>query len=1130
MTDFSNRPNSYFTASVYNNQETDLLANFDITQNAPFVKTANDYQAAIDKAKITLNVPLTETNIPLKTYSTILRQTLPNGDVVEGQAFVRQLNASNENFVYNLDFTLRKFSKYIYTSTGALTLIFDYTIPITVANGYGPMIVDDYENLYLACNTTGNTTFNNLIIFDYTGAVINSYEFDSIQCLAISPDQTLYVADESLNDGSVVRVYSNNNYVSSVTLTISGTISQNAAGQPLTSIATVCADSQILIGYNNNHLTLYNTNLSPINDFTETSINNLANPSAMLSSANRFVLVDQGQRNNFLFGERLSDGVFVDAVANTELITSGYFDTTSAPSTIISGYAFGNDATGNTLATTYSNGVFGSPFNVQNNPLVHSVCSFSDSLSLVGVANSANDLLFWDVNNIVNNTWYSVCPNFEFAAGVNASLIQYRPSSKAHLYGVGTDNLFYAGSDVYPKRLYTSAGVLSPSQPAEIREVGFGYNISGEAVGEMNNILIDAPSVSGAVLPTTNIDMFQSSTTGDFFTLIVDSANTVYISKQTSSLTPISSVPLAPLLGNILPNKIFEVVNQGFGLCYDGITVFYDETITQQQVINTTGQTTGSALLNVVNVTALIEGASLTLYDTFDITNPIPSLITIPDLISSVTGMPSSQTLVSLNTICASGNDFYIVGTSSVAQAGTFDVLIKCVFDVNYLSLLSATVVYANGNFSGTSVNFISQNQILSEIYLVKPGFQQVDVFNYGSNTITSTIYTTKFTIQNYIYVPYIIKGQNTFSSIPFSGVTGIKSFTFSKKNPNQIFVVNTADDLVYVGNLAYPIVFTRYNDIVQTMNSIGSSAPITGNYNSTAYCFNLTQGQTLVGSYNVPNKLMASVGKNAISRNGSGEFVISVLGTSAISFNPTDFSVLWTNTGNFWGEIYTKDSADTFAGNAQVWTYDVLLKQINASFVTAFSRLLANGGTIASAPFLTLDTGTGLATLNYSLDYTSEGNGILFNKRLHQLVYFDSLSASASASGYYFNILPLGSTLLTQNVLSFWIFNQLEKIVFISNTLFFLEANTFGNNQSTNVFADFDVPISQAGYNMNNISNVLYIQPNFLNPLILSSTAPIVRVQIQVFYQYQDGKQYPLYIPYGQNFSAKLIFMKRFA
>jgi len=1151
MTDICSRPNTYFSPAVYNNGATDVLANFDITQIAPFVQKASDYVSAIDKARITLNIPLTSANLPLKTYSIILRQTLANGTVVEGQAFVRQIGATNQNFIYNLDAVARTFGKYVYTPTGVLTPIFSYSISPDIAVGYGQMVVDDYENLYLASNLDGGTLYPNLIIFSTVGNVLATYGFDAIQSIAIAPNQTVYIADEAIT-GSTVQVYSNVNSLTSVELSYVASITTNKAGALLTNIATVCADQHILIGYNNNHCTLYDTTLLPLNDFQPAGIQHISAPSAMLSAQNRFVIVDQGIPSDFLYGENASSGNMVDAISDTTVYPTGTFNGHPSSFVVIGNIAYGLSTSGNTLSLPYSDGVFTEFTTLVSEQPLSSIALTTDQAHVAGIDSVHNKLAFLGVDNLNSGTYMTSDTNFKISPSIGIKDLAFLPKAPADTtYVVGTDNLLYASYNIVPKLVYT--GKPATFGVGETTRASFGYNSPSVQTGVSNKIY-QAPSFPSVAYqaPTFSAGVCYDAGSNQTFGIAYDSSTPpkMFLMKLNSqSLQETSYVQIETgQAGNQIPNGVFVIPEVAVCVATyapGGLNCVSMYNLTTLATLTTGVLTIGSDSNNFSattwfdnttskNYIGLSADTQIFVYDITVPASPVLVYIDTQPVSSVITNLPDGATLVAINNIKAyqpiSGQyQGFFIGTSSLADAGTADLICSFAFDGAYATITANVLL--SGLQLDPGATFLTSNNNMNELYIKNFG-DSFTVYNINSNSITSVVSPdASYTINNFMYVPNVITSTYSFVNVGTSGMTNFASISFGTKNPNQLYAINMADGLLYSGvtNAGVPFVFSKLSGSVTPLASIRCTGAVLTSYNSTATCFNLTAGQTQVGlPYNNAGKLITSIAKNALSFGGNGELIIGVKGVSAVSMAPATFTQQWINNATFWGNIYAKDGEDTFAGMVPVWTYAVLINALNATFIEAHTRLLANGGTITDIPTVALNVQTGFCTMTYSSDYTTIGNGILFNSQLHGILYFESTPDLLDV-GYFLNTLIPASTSIMQEVLSMWKFNQLDKIIFQSNTLFFLGANAFGQNNASNQFADFNVPVSSQGYLMNNISNVLDIQPNFLNPLVLSSTEPISRIQIQVLYQYLDGSQYPLYIPYGQNFSCKIIFNKRF-
>ena len=225
--------------------------------------------------------------------------------------------------------------------------------------------------------------------------------------------------------------------------------------------------------------------------------------------------------------------------------------------------------------------------------------------------------------------------------------------------------------------------------------------------------------------------------------------------------------------------------------------------------------------------------------------------------------------------------------------------------------------------------------------------------------------------------------------------------------------------------------------------------------------------------------------------------------------------------------QIFVKNGDDINVPNVAIYDLNTLVNLINVAFLEAYNKLVAQGGTLAEAPFLVLNS-TGYLTLNYSADTTQAANGILFNQALWNLAYFTASPDSTDVGFYKLLLLP-SSTSTTQLSKSVYNFNQLDKILISSNTLF-VAGSWFGVNTQSRIIMDIDVPTDTSGFVQGNIGNVLYFQPNFLRVFQMQSGgSPLDRIQMDILYRYRDGTTYQLYLANGEAFSVKLEFVKKF-
>ena len=107
--------NIYFDCQTYNNTSSNILAQSDDDLSFDILSKTGDYNICITKAQIPLDsIPLTKSNIPLKQYQV----TMSQGGFTES-AYVRQYNASQDNFLYVANDANQNVTTYKYTPTTA---------------------------------------------------------------------------------------------------------------------------------------------------------------------------------------------------------------------------------------------------------------------------------------------------------------------------------------------------------------------------------------------------------------------------------------------------------------------------------------------------------------------------------------------------------------------------------------------------------------------------------------------------------------------------------------------------------------------------------------------------------------------------------------------------------------------------------------------------------------------------------------------------------------------------------------------------------------------------------------------------------------------------------------------------
>jgi hypothetical protein len=497
--------------------------------------------------------------------------------------------------------------------------------------------------------------------------------------------------------------------------------------------------------------------------------------------------------------------------------------------------------------------------------------------------------------------------------------------------------------------------------------------------------------------------------------------------------------------------------------------------------------------------------------------------------------------------ICVSTSDVTNGANSLFALCGVngqYDLyygsqIFKYTFTNNtYTAVNSTTLIYQEtlANKYITYIDYLQDQQALVFIdAIVSPGAysnkQYHTLFfseNYNTNKMTICNITLGDGLED-VYSPtkynfYLC--QSTMSTHRWTQVTGltqsVKGVTVSRSNSNKFYCLSSTNSKIYSGTLlngACPLSIVQLFQS-NTYNYISTTPNTEGIISSTIYLYGL-QSQNLITSLSLSDEC------GSIARNDpANQYIISYKTQNKVqTLNAQTLTPIFSSTLSGAYRIFVKNGSDIDAGKVDIFDMAVLVNAINSAFVEVQTKInqALGSGTLTSAPSLTLDYLTGLCTLTYPQAFTQSANGVLFNKNLLNLVYYQS--TLDPTSGLYQLILNTQQESTTQQTKSIYNFNQLDKILFQSNCIYVVGAY-FGKNQSNNIITDIDVVI---GDYIENLGQILYFQPNFLRTYALQSNLPLERIQINILFQYRDGTEYQLYINQGQNATTKLQFVKKF-
>jgi hypothetical protein len=352
---------------------------------------------------------------------------------------------------------------------------------------------------------------------------------------------------------------------------------------------------------------------------------------------------------------------------------------------------------------------------------------------------------------------------------------------------------------------------------------------------------------------------------------------------------------------------------------------------------------------------------------------------------------------------------------------------------------------------------------------------------------------------------------------------------TTNLQNPTVVGLDGVNNVLVYTSN---PPTLTAFDD--------------TGTQQYTTPLPGIPTGQTVLGlgynwqvtgdigeaiSYAISNQSFQSSVKFTVSlddlaKNDELDQLLILINQNTVSItqvqNVSGSKVLYQSPNTLVG-IYAKSGSNLSAPNVPIYYFSTLLDAINTAFANAHSQLKTSPSQI---PSVSLNYQTSLATLSGVSDYTGTGNGILFNNGLLRILKFETIPDTIDV-GFNLLTVPTGAETLLQNDLSLYLFNQLDSIQYVSNTIYVF-GSYFANNNTNNVITTVQVPTNTPGYT-NNVGQTLYYEPTFLRPYMLASDNALQRIQLAVYYVYNDGSAYILPVAPKTNWNGTLIFMKRF-
>jgi len=1095
--------NVYYNAFAYNSG----IANIDSTQDAQLLYDllpagdSQNYQLAIAKLRTSLTaIPMTTTNIPLKQYQLILRNTVPSGTgtkVIEAAAYVRQINSNTNNFVYSLSGTT--LNSYIYTSTSISTLVRSIELGGVCQYIYN-YVLDDYLNVYIAGSNSNPNNADTLFICDgnITPNVLQTLTYNNLTSLYIDRNQKLYIADDGVGNG-VVYVYFNNNGENTVSLTPQGTIRTSFTALEITNITFVVAtDNTIIVGHDKNVITFYNQQLNAISQFIEQATHQIR-AANVLNSNNTLIISDANQYADTLYGT-LASGAIANIETNQTLTGTTAVSAMACTNAGVGFIAGGDQATYYiTLPITPVAG-----FTLLNSSTaVKTIITNKNGIYAIGVNNTLYTL---NMNGNANN-WFQSFGGFEISTGggVNAIIsMDYNVNTDQAVAVDSANNLWQSKIPILP------INFMYYYQDTVITQ-GTSFN-NIDSVGRVSNRIVNTSTIIPYI-----VSMYQYG--GNVYTIEGVPGSQVVVQRSfadySMGLTG-TTYTLAETLGTMTQICVFNT----WLVVLDGNKVFRTYTLGTNTEVAQSGldfvDVNNLVLQTLDGVNSLIIGADNIIHLLAVQTYALEGSNIVFDNLDYITS-------VAVNTSDVE-NGCYACFITSVS--GSSSACYKIVWNTGYAGLSSQTLITSTN--APATITSVACNSYYSQLYIFANNdnigeifiYQQSDNYANFRNFINTNVpqYFTPGS-GGFVYVPN--NGSNPYTWVQQTSNIQLKSVAVSRSNSNTLYAINNSNNITYYGTLNNnAITFTQESQFVaQTYNYISTTINKSTNIDSILRTYTINN-QAALATTTINGENITSIARNEQLR----QYVIPLKNTNQIASYNDALVQQYTNALNAPFDIFVKNGADTDAGPYSIYDLSLVIASINIAFSEAYSNIVnAQGGNLAEAPYLTLDI-NGLLTLNYSNDYPKSGNAILFNNPLEQLCYFTATPDTIDTG--FFNLFLTGVSTSQLNK-SMYIFNQLDKIQIASQSLF-VNGQFFGINSFSQVITDIDVPIDQ--FPNGNVGQILYYQPNFLRVFQLTSGGnPVNRIQLSIYYAYRNGTVAVVPLVPGESFSATLEFVKKF-
>ena len=206
------------------------------------------------------------------------------------------------------------------------------------------------------------------------------------------------------------------------------------------------------------------------------------------------------------------------------------------------------------------------------------------------------------------------------------------------------------------------------------------------------------------------------------------------------------------------------------------------------------------------------------------------------------------------------------------------------------------------------------------------------------------------------------------------------------------------------------------------------------------------------------------------------------------------------------------------------VYSMGEYITAFNNTFQSLFNLFSGKNISTLTAPNVEVNYITHFGQLNFDPNWSDVGYGIYVNTALYKYLKFPATLINDSNSPfngmYKYTLNQTG--ILNQNQFSFYLLNQIDKILILTNLP--ILGDFSGLITQTRTFTDLDLDTSDVFFTGS--GNILY-DPQLLRRYDIVSNIQINTIQYEFRIQYKNGLILPYYIPPGENVSIKLEFSR---